>query len=691
MRNVEKKITLNGSWEYLADSEGQLTYEQVKENIELKKTKKIRVPVNWELAGLHNFSGTVWFIKSFKSNQPGDINILEFKGVDYFADVWLNGSFVGSHEGYFQSFYLNVTSALKKGENLLVVKVTSPIEEPGTVWPYRKKLVKGIFNHHDCRPGAWDYKDGQDQNTGGIWNDVVIHSVNNVFINHPRISARIVKESNCAEVNVFLDFYRKSGDSRDERIEITVFPQKGKKIKFVKDILLRGYRGEINFTLEINNPELWWCWDLGESHLYRMSIESENFNVQDITFGIREVQLINNNEFFLNGKRLFLRGTNVIPTQFLSELNIQKIQEQVGLIKEANINIIRMHAHVNRSEYYDECDSQGILVWQDFALQWTYDESMEFTANAVSQIRDMVKLHYNHPSIVFWCCHNEPGNQKETLDPLLYEAVKGADNSRIIRMASNYEEHPYDGWYWGNKEHFVARPMGPLVTEFGAQALPELKSLKKIIPHKELENPAGQSWAYHDFQYEQTFSVAEVDRGKNVKEFINNSQEYQSDLLKTAIDFYRRGKNKDITGIFQFMFIDCWPSITWSIVDYFGVKKKGYYAVQKAFQPLYISVNIRQKKCFAGHKLNIDYWIINDYHKLYESCGLIISLRDEIIYDIPVEFISGDSITFFYWGNNNVRLPEKIKTGRYRLDFKLKKDEDILSSNSYEIEIVKKI
>ncbi len=199
MKNTEKKISLNGSWEYLADSDGQLIYEQVKEKIKRKKTKKMQVPVNWELAGLHNFSGTVWFIKSFKFNLPGKLNMLEFEGVDYFADVWLNDTYLGNHEGYFQSFYFDVTPTLKIN-NLLIVKVTSPFEEPGTVWPYRKKLIKGIFNHHDCRPGAWSFEHGQDQNTGGIWNDVILHSVNNIFTRHPRISTKLDAGRNSARL-----------------------------------------------------------------------------------------------------------------------------------------------------------------------------------------------------------------------------------------------------------------------------------------------------------------------------------------------------------------------------------------------------------------------------------------------------------------------------------------------------------
>lgn len=690
MRNSKEKISLNGTWEYLEDKAGNLTYEQIRDSLKKKKTKKMDLPVNWERAGLHNYSGSVWFIKTFNSLTPGELEILWFGGIDYFTDAWLNDTYLGTHEGYFQSFYFDVTSSLKKGKNLLVVKVTSPFEEPGTVWPYRKKLIKGIFNHHDCRPGAWSFEYGQDQNTGGIWNDVTLYSAAKIFTVHPRISSKIDREKNRAEVNVSIPFYRRVGSAQSEKIEITVIPPKGRKTKYLKDVLLEGSKGEVNFSIEINNPELWWSWDLGEPHLYSMSIESRYFDVKDLTFGIREVHLNGKEEFFLNGKRLFLRGTNIIPTQFLSELTNQKISKQTELIKEANINIIRMHAHINRSEYYDECDRQGILVWQDFPLQWTYDESPEFIYNAVSQIKDMVHLHYNHSSIVVWCCHNEPGKQKETLDPLLYEAVKDSDSSRIIRMASNYEEHPYDGWYWGSKEHFAAKPMGPLVTEFGAQALPEIESLKKIIPRKDLENPAAQSWAYHDFQYEQTFNVAEINRGKNVKQFIANSQDYQAGLIKTAIDFYRRGKNNDITGVFQFMFIDCWPSITWSVVDYFEVRKKGYAALQKAFQPLYISVNIRQKKYFAGQKLKIDYWIINDFQKSYGSCRLIVSIGDEIISDLPVKDIGEDSILFSFWEENDIKLPEKIKTGKYSLSFELRQDKHTISYNDYEIEVLKK-
>jgi beta-mannosidase len=401
--------------------------------------------------------------------------------------------------------------------------------------------------------------------------------------------------------------------------------------------------------------------------------------------------------FFLNGKRLFLRGTNVIPTQFLSELNSEKIKQQIQLIKEVNVNIIRMHAHVNRKEYYDECDKQGILVWQDFALQWTYDDSSEgmdsqksFAKNAASQIKDMVRQNYNHPSIAFWCCHNEPGNQIKTLDPLLKKSVLSVDKTRIIRLASNYEEHPYDGWYWGKKEHFAAKPMGPLVTEFGAQAIPETNSLKKFIPENQIDPPVWKKWEYHNFQFDQTFNIAEIERGKNIKEFINNSQTYQAELIKTAIDFYRQGKWNNITGIFQFMFVDCWPSVTWSVVDYYGKKKKGYYVLQQAFQPLYVSVNVLQKKYLPAKNLNIEMWIINDLHRSFHNCSVIFKIKNETAETLNIETIKEDSVLHFKRENLHIKLPASLKAGKYDIDIELRNEQSMLSLNNFEIEIVRK-
>ncbi len=109
-------------------------------------------------------------------------------------------------------------------------------------------------------------------------------------------------------------------------------------------------------------PKLWWSCDLGKQNIYNVKLTFEKLKVYKEEFAIRKVELDKNGKFFLNGKELFLRGTNMIPTQFLSELNTERIEKIKGLIKAANVNAVRVHAHVNRRELYSKFDKKGIIV-----------------------------------------------------------------------------------------------------------------------------------------------------------------------------------------------------------------------------------------------------------------------------------------------------------------------------------------
>jgi len=238
-------------------------------------------------------------------------------------------------------------------------------------------------------------------------------------------------------------------------------------------------------------------------------------------------------------------------------------------------------------------------------------------------------------------------------------------------------------------EHFASLPMGPLVTEFGAQGLPDVKSLKKFIPDEKLWSPDWEFWKYHNFQYDQTFLIAQVEQGKSIGDFINNSQTYQAELIQTAVDFYRREKYKKVTALFQFMFIDCWPSITWSVVDYFGSPKKAFYTMKKAFQPVYVSVKVRQKKYLPGSKLNLDLWIINDLHKEFKNCSIKFLLKGKEINRIKIDKIEKDSVRYIIWENLEIYLPIELKPANYELNIELISS-NLLSVNNFEIEIEEK-
>jgi beta-mannosidase len=372
------------------------------------------------------------------------------------------------------------------------------------------------------------------------------------------------------------------------------------------------------------------------------------------------------------------------------------IAKDIKMLKEANVNAVRVHAHVNRQEFYDACDEAGILVWQDFPLQWSYEESDEFAQNAVSQIEDMIGQFYNHPSICVWCCQNEPSVNRHTLDPLLYMTAKAKDSTRYIDIASDFAYHPYPGWYTSHYFEFHSLPAAPFINEFGAQALPNVETMREMMKEDELWPPKWLVWAYHDFQYDPTFNVAKIDMGSSLEEFIKNSQDYQSKLLKYAIENYRKNKYSKVTGIFQFMFVDNWNAITWSVVDYFRRPKKGYSVLKTVYQPVLIGMDFDREKVSLNKTdgfFNI--WIVNDtldkYENIYAKIGLFKG--KEIVRGKRVEIgcMPADNVKYFSnpplsEGFMNLNLTEK---GKYAIKIELIDNTGkVISKNSYKIEVV---
>lgn len=681
-----KTLSLNGIWKYrLNDGE---------------KYRDIQVPSNWYLQGL-NHSGKVYYQKKFEiSTQKDKKYYLIFKGVDYFCKVKLNGRLIGEHEGYFQEFSFMITDILKNGENLLEVEVDSPCESTD-IWPDQKHLIKGIFNHHDTRPGSWDPEQGQDRNTGGIWNDVLIKEKSKIYIDkNIKVSPLLLKDGRARlDIDVPLD----NNDSPQEieiKLEISGIGFK-ENFEINKKIFLSSGKNHIHLVKTLDKPKLWMTWDRGKSYLYNLrckilDLAKEKLDEESISFGIREIKIDDKWNWYLNGERFFPRGTNIIPTQWLSEYDKKMIAKDIKMLKEANINAVRVHAHINRQEFYEACDEAGILVWQDFPLQWSYEESDEFAQNAVSQIEDMIDQFYNHPSICVWCCQNEPSVNRHTLDPLLYMTAKAKDSTRYIDIASDFAYHPYPGWYTSHYFEFHSLPAAPFINEFGAQALPNLETIREMMKEDELWPPKWSVWAYYDFQYDPTFNVAQIDMGNSLEEFIENSQDYQAKLLKYAIENYRKNKYSKVTGIFQFMFVDNWNAITWSVVDYFRRPKKGYDVLKTVYQPVLIGMDLDRGKVSLDKTNSFpNVWIVNDtldkYENVYAEVGLF---KDkEMIMDkrIEIDYIPADDVKYFSntplsGGFKNLNLKEK---GKYVIKVELLDSTGkVISKNSYKIEVV---
>lgn len=739
--NYYQTISLNGEWEY--KQTGSEIGENPSPSLDTSKWHKMNIPQNWYLEGF-NYHGVMWFRKNFSADPGwrGRAIQLHFGGIDYFADVWLNGSKIGHHEGYFQPISFDIPDQLNYvDENILVVRVESPYEEYKTVWPYQKSLIKGVFSHSAYRPGDPWSSTGQEYNTGGIWDDVilVIHdflSISDIQIQATWPTTQTIGIDPKVITRFTIDNYADTTIEADVKLTFTPLNHSGNSISLPrKSTTLPRGQMTIDLTGIAKDPSLWWSWDRGEPNLYTARVEivsgSKTLVQKEIIFGFRQINITDEWHFYLNGERFFPRGSNYISSLWLSETDADWFVRDGDLIRDGNLNFIRLPAHVEPPEFYETMDKIGVLVWQDFPLQWGYSDAPAFIDEAQRQLSEMINLLYNHPSIAVWCVHNEgpsdtswlaevdhnyDPSQNRRLDNLLYNLAISLDPNRHVHKNSGFgDSHINIGWTSGKWTRFgnwsiegasssipdseapsspSTFPGAPFVTEFGAQGLPNKEMLSLIFSPDELNYSSGEvrdRWEFHNFQPTETFSIAQIDTGETIEEFIQNSQTYQANLIKFAIENYRRAKYLPMQGVFYGMFADPWPSISFSVLDYERKPKLGYKTLQSAMQPVLPSIFPSKPAGLDGvswvyeHQgdLSIALWVVNDTNKTFSNAKLswqIVTASDqrETLGEILVD-VAPDSSKRFWTVST-----DKVSVGAFKLEVTLSNlDGLVLGENEF--------
>jgi beta-mannosidase len=716
--NFSERISLNGAWRYRQT--GSETSDYFAPDLDVSSWHTMDVPQNWYLVGL-NYHGVIWFRREFAAdaNWRGRMVRLGFDGVDYFADVWLNGQSLGRHTGYFQPFAFDVADRLNYGgDNVLVMRVESPYEEYDTAWPHRKTLIKGAFEQSVVRPGGGWGLAGQEYNTGGIWGDVWLTVSDFITVDTLQLQAQwpttiSLNTSATATVQARVLLRNHADGPVEASVGLTLTPRNfdGDAITLPSQAVTLA-RGETEVELSgvVHNPRLWWTWDRGAPNLYtaRLAVISDGKTLaeKETAFGFRQILVGEDWTWTLNGQRFFPRGSNYISTQWLSQTDKAWFLRDAHLMRDANLNFIRVYAHVEPVEFYEAADELGILVWQDFPLHWGYSDAPAFIDEAQRQMRAMVELLYNHPGIVVWCVHNESPwdtpalanrtsnydrRQNKRLDELLRDLARDLDPTRYVHVNSGGgDKHVYPGWAYGSWRDFADLPGAPFVTEYGAQALPNLVMMRRMFVPQELTYQSGEvrtRWEFQDFQARESFDTAGVDQGRSTEEFITHSQAYQANLVQFATETYRRAKYNPMQGIFHFMFVDDWPSITWSVLDSDRRPKAGFYALQTAMQPILPSVKAHLPIHLDGRrwvytstdKLTIALWVVNDTLNEYPDAQLRWRIDS-----IPVRSGAGGGYTPTVLSNTvrvNVRADESrywtslrnlpLAPGAYRLSLEL--------------------
>lgn len=645
-----KTTSLDGTWELLPVAEFKDRYPE-------DGWLKVEVPSHWQQhEDLRSYAGKAVYRTEFSFRRArGKRYRLRLNGVFYRSTVYLNGRRLGEHEGYFSPQEYEVTGILK-GKNTLLVEVDCPDEEDKA----QKTMITGVFSH-------WDAIDPQ-SNPGGIWLPVEVVRSGEVCIKESRLRTESVSDG-LARLGARVALDAQGPTSAAVRITLAPHNFEGQEQTFEKQVELSRGSNVVSIPLALEDPRLWWTHDQGFPHLYRVTVEVRSAgsktpsDAAEFNYGVRSFEM-RDWIAYLNDRRMFIRGNNYGPGDTrIATMDRGRYRRDLELARGANMNMLRVHAHVEHPAFYELADEMGMLVWQDFPLQWGY--SKEILPEALRQVESMVGQLYNHPSIVVWCTHNEPGIEPEpsgrrwewiaktlfslqfhnwnrdSLDKQLKRRVEELDDTRfVVRSSGEWrvpllregtDSHLYYGWYRSQdpekKLEDLAKKLH-FVTEFGAQSFPNYDSSTRFIDTELSRVDWDHLEARHSLQRQIMDRWLNIGSHSELRDLIEASQEYQIAVNRAYIDRLRYHKYQPVGGVLAFSFHDPNPAVQWSVIDYWRVPKRSYYHMQRAFHPEYVFTLLERGEFAVGKEIAVPIYVVNDSPRGYDEVSIAAEVLD---------------------------------------------------------------
>jgi beta-mannosidase len=610
-----------------------------------------------------------WYRTAFDCPEApeGDERLrLIFHGLDTFATVYLNGERLGEHRNMFREADFDVTERVRPGEpNTLALCFDRPLDCIEGIcqseWgrnPERTAMRKAQFGY------GWDW--GPRLPTVGIWRPVELRRERRAAVSGVHfytlelredraLVAAHVEAENFAAGGSLAARVRLSPPGEDEAIERTIY--------LAPDLL------EGTAYLEVEDPDLWWTHDLGSPSLYGLEVtllEGElELDRRSERAGIRTIELDQSPDheepgtyffrFVLNGVPIFCRGADWIPAHsFVGAIEDYHYGMLIGKARDANMNMLRVWGggFYEHGAFYDLCDELGILVWQDFMFACAEypEEPSEFVAEVEAEARYQVRRLRSRACLALWCGNNENQwihDQAHWDDPdnrvpgslyyheLLPAIVAELDGRVPYWPGSPYggndhasmesgNRHNWDVWHGGSPRRFGERPVrstepeavsylryaedaGRFISEFGMHASPVMETLRRAIPEDQLYHHSP-SMDHHNKDEPKNkgdnLMLTVTGLPESLEEYVDFSMISQAEGLKFAIEHFRRRK-PHCSGTLFWQLNDCWPGLSWSVLDYHGFGKAGYYYARRAYALVLASF----KTLDDG---SVELWVTND-------------------------------------------------------------------------------
>jgi beta-mannosidase len=569
---------------------------------------------------------------------------LVFHGLDTYAKVFLNNTHILTVDNMFRRWQVDIKPFVQVGDNQLYIHFLSPEAEVEKRWQEYGIELPGGSKVMARKPGyhfGWDW--GPKLVTSGIWRAVEILAWNSARIDE----LQLVQESLSPEYAIVsAQFKVHSGIQEEALLSIAIDQtEKTKPLNSTRVQLMPGIN-TISFSFQIQNPRLWWSHGLGEAFLYNLKavlkIKGRIIHRVKERIGLRTVEVVVKKDklkdgtpgetfyFKLNGVPVFMKGANYIPQDnFVARVGEDKYRALIRSVVDANMNMLRVWGGgiYENDLFYDLCDENGILIWQDFMFACAmYPGDNEYIENIKQEAIDNVKRLRNHPSIALWCGNNEVaegwhnwGWQKPfTADHgvQIWEDYQKIFHSILPQVVAEFDPNRYywpsspkfgrssyrslnegDNHYWGvwhDAEPFSVfnTKIGRFMSEYGFQSFPAFETIRRFT--------VEEDWAYDSEtmmvhqkhprgnQLIQTYMARDYPKPHNFEEFVYLSQVLQAEGMRIAIESHRRAMPYCM-GSLYWQLNDCWPVVSWSSIDYYGSWKALHYFAKRAYAPVLIS------------------------------------------------------------------------------------------------------
>ncbi len=584
---------------------------------------------------------------------------LVFEGLDTYADVSLNGYELISVDNQFREWKLDVKRYLKEKDNLLVVRffgydsaIMVLYDNVLPVLPEKYAVSRKAPYQH-----GWDW--APKYKNVGIWKPVKLMGWNEARLADAYV---VTQTANAERAELMLHLDVESNGDEDLTIEVGPSTGSGTSNFMARESrslsLSKGRQHKV-FPVFIKDPQLWWPNEMGEQPLYDFEVVLKKGNkvLDTKTFktGIRTFEMVDEPDsigrafyFKVNGVPMYAKGANYVPEEMIETwINADNTLQLLRMAKEAHFNMLRVWGGgiYPSDDFFNICDSLGILVWQDFMYAGTmYPGDETFLDNARIEAEEQVRRLASHPSLALWCGGNEISEGyynwgwqqslgwseeddqaiKEDYDRLfegiLPKAVADFDGTRPYWPSS-----PSKGWgrpesltegdvhywgvWWGEQPYEMYREkVGRFNSEYGYQSYPDYSTLLTIAQGGKLSKDAKVIEAHQKHPR----GTRQIDdfikryypnvRPKDFEEYVHLSQLSQAYGMEIAIEAHRTAKPYNM-GTLYWQLNDAWPVTSWSSIDYYGNPKVFHERLKTLYAPVLLSVDRKDYGVFVTSDL----------------------------------------------------------------------------------------